>query len=90
MLCISLDFYTLFAMTSWQPTQAQCLYVVSEVYTRVPCTVTTSSMLAIKLLGSYLIATYKAHTYATDAMLLDHIASFLVHVGEGKWPGDGD
>ena len=23
-----------------------------------------------------------------DAMLLDHIASFLGHVGEGKWPGD--
>ena len=40
----------------------------------------------MKLLGSYLIATYKAHvpTYTTDAMhmLLDH--TLLGHVGGGK------
>ena len=41
------------------------------------------------ILGSYLIATYKAHTYTTDAMhmVLDH-TSFLGHAGGRKWPGD--
>ena len=48
--------------------QAQCLGYTGGIYNK-DATVTTSSMLAIKLLtsnfGSYLIATYKActHTY---------------------------
>jgi len=47
-------------MTSLQPTQAQGL-VIPEACNK-NATVNTSSMLAIKLFGSYLIATYKAHT----------------------------
>ena len=39
-------------------------------------------MLAINLLGSYLIATYKAHIPIKQVL-----ASFVGHVGGGKWPG---
>ena len=46
-------------MTSLQPTQVQCLGCI-----RKGATVTTSSIWAVKLLGSYLIATYEEkHTY---------------------------
>ena len=48
-------------MTSLQPTQAQCLGCI-----RKGATVTTSSIWAVKLLGSYLIAMYgEKHTYTS-------------------------
>ena len=70
-------------MTSLQPTQAQCLGCI-----RKGATVTTSSMWTVKLLGSYLIATYEANIpigYTdTDA---GSYSSFPGHVGRGrKWP----
>ena len=70
-------------MTSLQPTQAQCLGCM-----RKGATVTTSSMWTVKLLGSYLIATYEANIpigYTdTDA---GSYSSFPGHVGGArKWP----
>ena len=43
-------------MTSLQPTQAQCLGCI-----RKGATVTTSNMIAVKLLSSYLIGTYDGY-----------------------------
>ena len=53
-------------MTSLQPTQAQCLGCI-----RKGATVTTSGMWAVKLLGSYLIATYEANI-PIQTQMLDH------------------
>jgi len=55
------EFYTLITMTSLQPTQ----YIARQFPEACDksATVNTSSMLAIKLLGSYLIATCKTHTH---------------------------
>ena len=65
-------------MTSLQPTQAQCLGCI-----RKGATVTTSSMMAVKLLSSYLIGTYDG--YKTLCWII--LASFPGHVGGGrKWP----
>ena len=73
-----------YTMTGLQPTQAQCAgnwaWVGCKVVIQEVCknstTLTASSMLAIKLLGSYLIATYLqgTHTYKAVAVLLDHIS----------------
>ena len=49
-----------FRVTRLQPTQAQCLGCI-----RKGATVTTSSMMAVKLLSSYLIGTYDGKTLAS-------------------------
>ena len=52
-----------------------------------PCIFFTQQLdSARKQLGSYLIATYKAHISIQLHMLLDH--TLLGHLGGGKWPGD--